>query len=85
VFESVPSFRSKLHVFRLEWMKLLLFTVYALSFSLVVQLFQETICSGSVIGIIFLVQIFTILIPAWNVRFTKSTWYTTFCDISNGV
>jgi hypothetical protein len=26
------------------------------------------------IGIIFLVQI-----PAWNVRFTKTTWYMTFC------
>jgi hypothetical protein len=40
VFESVPSFKSKLHTFRLGWMKFVLSTVFfPFSFPLVVQLF----------------------------------------------
>jgi hypothetical protein len=37
------------------------------------------------ISIMFLVKIFTTLIPAWNVRLTKTTLYMTFCSSSNYV
>jgi hypothetical protein len=77
VFESVPSFRSKLHAFRLDWMTFVLSTV----FSHFRFLYGSTLPADDYavalyyIGNIFLVQIFTILIPAWNVRPTKTTWY----------
>jgi hypothetical protein len=76
VFESIPSFRCKLHAFRLSRMDEIrvFYRFFPLSFSLVRSTLPVDDLQWPVmIGIILLVQIFAILIPAWNVRLPKAT------------
>jgi hypothetical protein len=63
---SVQSLLSKFQAFRLEWTKYVL--------SLIVAICSDII----VIEIVFLDYMLTILLPAWDIFFTKATRHMTF-------